>query len=205
DDLGYNASVELLDAMLTPYYSYIAIRSDVLSGVFPGTPLDSTTRTVGLRYHRDELRALGEYQRMDWDISPYRSWRTEVQYSGSLSTTSRAYAIASYLNKYFPQGTSPSQPEAITDRIASASGNYQKQFPDQNLILSAGGSVSRLSGHVDGHAYSLNSSLTWKVGKMDLTAGAAAYESETTGTTGQTDTTNGRSHQYYYFNLRRTF
>jgi hypothetical protein len=202
DNIGYNASVELFDTMLTPYYSHAEVRSTLLTGSFPGTPPDSTTDTLGVRFHRGPLRALGEYQRFDWEISPYRSWRTEVQYVGPVSPTARLYATLSYLDKYYPEGNSMNSNGAYTDRAATASGSYQKQVPDRNLALSAGGSYTRLQGQVDGNAYSLNSSLTWKVGKLDLIAGASAYNSDTQGTTGFV---NSRFHEYYYLNIRRVF
>jgi len=208
DDIGYNVSVELLDRMLTPYYAYVAIRSEVLSGVFPGVPLDSTTRTLGLRFYRGNLRALAEYQDLEWNVSPYRAYRLEAQYVSSLSPTSRLYANGSYVHKYFPQGTSLALREPYTDDTLSAAGSFQKQLPSSGVFFSVGGVVSRLRGRVNGTAYALNSSLTWRVGKMDLTGGAIAEHSGTeTGndfSTG-TDFTNERLHRYFYINLRRTF
>jgi hypothetical protein len=201
DDIGYNASVDLLDNLLTPYYSFVAVRSTVLSGVFPGIPLDSTTRTLGLRFYRGPLRGLVEYQQLQWEVSPYRAWRAEAQYTGTLNPTTRCYAIGSYVNKYFPQGTSQVLRDSYTDQTVSASGSLQKQIPSLALMFSVGGSFSRLHGRVDGSAYSFNSSLTYHVGKMDITAGATAYQA---GTEAE-DFTTDRRHQYYYFNLRRTF
>ncbi len=202
DDTGYNVAVELLDAMLTPYAGYATVRSDVLAGVFPGIPLDSTTTTLGLRFRRGPLRAMGEYQNLEWQVSPYTSRRAEVQYVSSLDPTTRLYAIVSYLHKYFSQGTSSVSPEPYTDETTTASGNFQKQVPAWGLVFSAGGAYSHLRGRVTGNAYSLNSALTWKMGKMDLSAGATVYSSDTEGTTG---TLTSRFHQYYYVNLRRTF
>jgi hypothetical protein len=201
DNIGYNVSVDLLDALFTPYYSMVAIRSDVLSGVFPGIPLDSTTRTVGLRFYRDPLRGLVEYQHLQWEVSPYRAWRAELQYTGTINATTRCYAVGSYVHKYFPHGTSQALQESYTDQSISASGSLQKQIPSLGLMFSVGGTVSRLDGRVDGSAYSLNSSLTYRIGKIDITAGATAYQSGTQAD----DFTNDRRHQYYYLNLRRSF
>jgi len=203
DDVSYNASVDLLDALLTPYAAYLAIDSKVLDGVFPGIPLDSTTRTLGLRFRRGPLRAVAEHQTLDWEISPYRAWRGEAQYSGSPGPTLRLYGTLSYLNKHFPEGgTGIDAQDPYTDETLTASGNLQKQIPSQGLVLSAGGSLSQLRGRVDGYAYSVNSSLSWKIGKMDVTAGANAYKSDTEGVTGLH---TGRFHEYYYINLRRAF
>ena len=49
-------------------------------------------------------------------------------------------------------------------------------------------------------AWSLNSSLSWKIGKLDVTAGANVYGSSTSGTT---TVDSDRVHQYYYVTVRR--
>jgi hypothetical protein len=200
DIYGFSTSVQLLEELLTPYYSYTAVRTDVVSGTFPGIPLDSSTTTAGLRYQRGPLRARGEYQRFTWEVSPYDSWRGEVQYVSSLTPTSSVYGIVTYLNKHFPQGTSDVPGEPTTDETTSLAGDYRKTLPAQGMSFSAGGSYSRLRGRVETDAYSLNSSLSWKVGKLDLSAGASIYTADTTGTT---NLSNDRFHQYYYIMLRR--
>ncbi len=202
DTLGYNASVELFDTMLTPYYSYGSVQSDVVTGTFPGIPLDSRTITAGVRYHRGPWRARGEYQDVQWEVSPYRAWKGELQYVGTLNPTTRLYATATYLNKYFPEGTTIQLGEGYTDSTISASGSIQKQLPPRSMALSAGGSFSRLQGIVDTNAYAVNASLLWKIGKLDFSAGASAYSSDTQGATGFD---NSRFHEYYYFNVRRVF
>jgi hypothetical protein len=200
DTFGTNASVELLDNLLTPYVGYADVESKVLSGVFPGEPLDSKTYTSGLMFRRGPLRARGEYQKLQWDISPYRAWRADLQYVTSLNPTTSLYATGSYLDRYYPQGTSTGFREAYSDTSTSAAGNIQKQLLSRSLIVSAGGSFTFLRGLFDGETYSLNSSVTWRIGKLNLTAGASAYSSRTEGTTG---VVNSRDHQYYYLNLRR--
>jgi hypothetical protein len=197
---GFNASVDLFDTMLTPYYSYVEIRSDVLEGTFPGTPLDSTTNTLGLRYLNGPWRARGEYQDLDWEVSPYHAWRGELQYVGPLNPTTNVYGTAQYLHKYYPQGTSQGQPEAYNEETSSVSGNVRKDVPAQGLSFSVGATMSRTVGRVDTNAYSLNSMLTWRVGKLNVTAGATAYASDTSGAaTVESD----RFHQYFYLMLRR--
>ena len=198
--VGGNLSIELLDTMLVPYYGYAAIQSEVLSGSFPGIPLDSTTHTAGLRFHRGPLRALGEYQNLQWDVSPYRAWKTELQYIGSVDPRTRVYVSGSYVNKYYPRGTSGGFSEPYTDENATAFGSIQKQFVPNHMVLSAGGSFSRLRGRVEGNAYTLNGSLSWRIGRLDLSAGASASKSDLRGSTAFS---SDRLHQYYYVSLRR--
>jgi hypothetical protein len=197
---AFTSSVELFNTMLTPYYSYVAVRSDVLSGVFPGIPFDSTTNTAGVRYQRGPWRARGEYQDLEWEVSPYRAFRGDVQYVGDLSPTTNLYGTAAYIHRYFPDGSSPAAPDPYSDRTLSASGSLRKLIPDRGLTLSVGASVSQTQGLVDTSGWSLNSSLNWRIGKLDVSAGANVYGSDTRGTT---TVESDRVHQYYYVTVRR--
>jgi hypothetical protein len=197
---GFNTSVQLLDDMLTPYYSYLAVRSDVLSGYFPGVPLDSTTNTLGLSFVRGPWRAVGEYQTLDWAVNPYRSWRVEGQYLRSLDPTLRVSGTASFLHKYYPDGTSYDLTSAYTDQLANLYANVQKDFLARALTVSAGVAYSHMSGLVDSSAWSLNSAVSWRVGLMELSAGIDTYGSNTQGLAG---TSSSRGHQYYYLRVMR--
>jgi hypothetical protein len=200
DMFGGNVSADLFDNLLTPYFSYGTVSSKVLSGVFPGTPVDSTTYTTGLLVHVGPVRMRGEYQDLQWELSPYQAWRAEVQYVGALNPTTSVYATAAYLNKHYPRGTSVQSTAAYTEETESASGTIQKQLFSRDLFVSAGGSYSRMQGLVDANAYSLSASLTWKIGKVDLSIGVSAYETDTAGTT---TLALRRDHELATVNLRR--
>ena len=197
-----NASVAVLDNMLTPYFEYLAVRADVESGTFPGLALDSTTTTVGLAFLDGPWRALAELQNLQWEVSPYRSLRAECQYVGSVTPTTRIYATGTYLHRYYFAGASSEQPNPYTDQTTTATGNVQQDFLSRSLMLSAGASYSRQKGRVIGDSYSLNASLTYKVGKLDLSAGASTYGSETQAYAAEP---YSRIHQLYYFRIRRQF
>jgi hypothetical protein len=200
DTYGASISTQLFDDLLTPYFSYAAVRSDVLSGVFPGSAIDSTTYTAGLMFYRGPLRGRGEYQELDWEVAPYRAWRAEVQYVSALSQTLSAYASAAYLNKYYPHGTSEVFQGAFTEESESVSGNLQKQFPTRDLSVSAGGSYTHTEGLIRSDAYSVHAMLTWRIGKVDITLGVNAYEVDTTGTN---TVPNRRDHELAYVKIRR--
>jgi hypothetical protein len=199
---GFNVSVPLLDNLITPYADYIAVRSDVVTGTFPGTNPDSTTYTVGMSFLDGPWHALGEYQNLDWAISPYQSLKGEVQYIGTLAPATRIYATGTVLHRYYSTGSSSQATGAYSDDTATLSGNLQQDFLARSLTLATGASYSRMSGRVDGYSYSANASLTWKVGKLDVIAGASAYGSQTQAFT---YTQYDRAHQFYYFRLRRQF
>lgn len=202
DSFGYNASVQLLDDLLTPYFGYARVSSEETAGTFPGIPVDSTSYTAGLRFHKDPVRGRGEYQEVNWDVSPYRSWRGEVQVVSNLDATTRIYATGAYLNKYFREGTTAAFDDPYTETSVAASGSFQKQFLQRAMLMAFGGSWTQTRSLVDTTAVSLNASMSWRVGLLDLTVGANAYTSDSEGTA-SIDTE--RTDQYYYVKVRRDF
>jgi hypothetical protein len=188
--------------MITPYADYVAVRSDVLSGVFPGVSPDSTTYLVGMSFLDGPWRALAEYQSFDWAISPYRAWKGEVQYIGNVAPTTKVYGTGTYLRRYYPQGSSTSLSDPYSDTTTTLSGTLQQDFLGRSLSLAAGAAYSRMTGRVHGDTYSANATVTWKVGRLDVVAGASAYGSNTRAYTYER---YDRDHQFYYFRLRRVF
>ncbi len=202
DSFGHNASVELFDHLLTPYYSYSRVRSRVLSGYFPGIGLDTTNVTVGMRFLHGPLRGRVEYQDVSWEINPYTSWTGELQYVGALTPTTNVYATVSHIERRYGHGKSAYYLSGSRERLDSASANLQQRFMGRSLLWSIGGSYTRDRGLYETDAYALNSSLSWKVGKVDLSAGASVYDSQAQGLI---QPTNRRTHYYYFLRLRRTF
>lgn len=200
ESFGGNISVQLFDDLLTPYFGYVTVQSRVLSGTFPGSPIDSTSYTTGLILHYGPLRARGEYQELKWQVSPYRAWRAELLYVASLTRTISAYATASYVNRYYPHGTSQNSVAAFTEESESFAANIQKQVLAKNLFLSVGGSYSRAHGLVESNSYTANASLSWKIGKLDLSLGASAYEADAKGTS---TISSRRDHEIVFLKLHR--
>ncbi len=199
--LGGNLSLELFGTRLTPYVSSLRIRSAVTGGAFPGSPLDSTTTTAGLLLHLGPWRARGEYQNVDWDVSPSRGFKGELQFVGALGPTTSLYATASWWDKRYLEGSSGLRP-AHRDRITNASGSVRQLLFSRRLVVSAGGTFSQINGLSEGTAFSANAALAWKIGQLQIEGGATAYGSDTHTATDASNT--HREHQYYYLRLRRT-
>ncbi len=199
DTLSYHVSLDLFNT-LQPYHTYTATRPDVLAGNLPGFAFDSTLWIAGLLFHKGGFNLLGEYQKLDWDISPYRAYRAEARYSGALSSTLTFTTAAEYLNRYYPLGSASAEDQAFTDERETFSARIQKSFFAQNLRLSLGGSYARYDALTQGNAYSVNSSLSWRISKLDFTLGATAYRSDAEGIIGLPQR---RTHQYYFLNVGR--
>ncbi len=202
DNLAANVSFNLFNDLVTPYFVYTTTRSRLLAGAFPEgeTPLSSTAETAGIILHRDPFRVLAEYQRDTSNISPFTAWRGEVDYSQNVTETTLVYARAEYTERSYPRGTSVLAGPSFTERIATASANVLQRLLAKSLVLSAGGTYSYYKSLSTTSAYSLDATLTWRIGKLALNLGANVYGSDTTGTNAQK---SHRLHQYYYLNLKR--
>lgn len=200
DNAGTSISFEMWDDRVTPYFRFLAQRSDVLSGVYPGPPIDSDSYTTGLRLIFGPLRARGEYQVMEWDINPWRAGRAELQYVGNVTETLTAYATATYLNRHYLGGDPPYSSIDFTEEVVTVSANLTKQFWSRSLYLTLGGSWSHMTGLSDSDAWSANSSLVWHVGKLDVSLTASAFGSDST--TGFNPSVE-RDHQLISLSIRR--
>jgi len=200
DTTGANLTVETFGDIVAPYVRFLAQRSDVMSGTYPGVPVDSNNYIAGLRLVYGPMRARGEYQDLDWEANPYRAWRAELQYVGAVTRTISAYATATYLNRHFLGAQPPYTTTDYTEESVTIAGSVTKQFYPYNLYVSVGGSWSRISGLSDSDAWSANSSLVWHIGKLDISLQANAY-----GSTSESPSNPDyeREHQYISINLRR--
>jgi len=102
----------------------------------------------------------------------------------------------------FPQGSSALFPESYGERATSASASVQQRLFSRRLLISLGGSLTRIAGLIDTDAHTFNSSLSWKIGRLDFSAGASAYQATTEG---PRVVSSRRAHEYYYLKIRRDF
>ncbi|MBZ0088916.1 MAG: hypothetical protein K8H90_00915 [Thermoanaerobaculia bacterium] len=200
ESLSHGASVELFDHLLTPYYSYTELHSRVLSGRYVGGGLDSTTLIGGLRFQWRMLRARAEYQRVEWETSPYESWLGEVQLVGTLGPTTSVFASVSHRDRRYPEGRPGALAGEYHEKTSTAAASASKQLFSRRLVVSLGGSYSRLDGLVDNEAFSANASAAWKIGRLDLAVGASVFDTDTEG---PFVVASRRTHEYYYLKLRR--
>jgi hypothetical protein len=196
-----SASLKLFRELLTTYAGYTSVNTDVVSGVFPGIPVDSKTYTAGVRLSDGPWRATGEYANLDWDFSPRVTWKGRLEYSSSSADSStRLFGSAAYATSRYSRGDPRVQPTPFTEHVLSVSANAQKRLRSPRMSFSAGGTYSHLSRWVSADAFSWNAVWNWKIGRMEIDAGATAYRYLTAGSpTTQYD----RNHHLYYVKLRR--
>jgi hypothetical protein len=200
DSWSYNIGFNLFDNLLYPYYNYLSVSSELLSGSLPGgaPPLDSTTNVVGLVVTKNPYQASIQYRNTDSNAGSNDAWRAEVTYNNAVTETARVYATAQYEVINYPTGTSVQSMQSYTEKIASLSANLMKQLPYKGMTLTAGGSFSYLKSLSTSTAYGVNSSLLWIIGKLTLSAGANIYFTES-----QSSVDVHTLHQTYYLNIKR--
>ncbi|HQR44645.1 MAG TPA: hypothetical protein PK598_01360 [Thermoanaerobaculia bacterium] len=197
---GQNGSFALFDDLLTPYYTYAAVKSEVLSGTYPGGGIDSQVFTAGLSFLKGPWRARVEYGDVRWATSPWHGWKGEVQFTGPVGRSTNLNGLATYQVQNFEGTEGTGGLAAYKQTGLSASGNVQQFLVARTLSLSGGASYSRITGLSDSRSYSLNATLSWKIGKLDLSGGATYSNAETQNVSFYTTRT---VRQYYYLRLRR--
>lgn len=200
DTVSSHLSVNLVDGLLTPYCGYLKVKTEVLSGFFPGIPLDSSTYTAGLAINLGPAQLNGQYQDVQWEASPSQSWRADLQYVYPVTATTSLYAAANYLNRHYSEGTATYYDAPYTEETETVMGSLTKSFFDRSLYGTVGASYSHFQGQVESNAVTANGSLTWRIGKLDFTIGASAYQTDSKG---DEFATMKRDHQYVYSRVSR--
>ncbi len=200
DTVGTTASVQLIENLVTPYFSYMRIASDVRGGYFPGVPVDSISYTSGVMFRYSGLQLRGEYQKYEWEIAPFDGWRADMQYVGVLDAYTNLFLSGSYLHRKYPRGSSFYYSIPFTEDTETATGNIQRQFFDRTLFVSIGGTYMHTDSIVDSDSATVNSSLLWRIGKVDLSMGGNVYLTESSGAY---SVSTKRDHQFIWMNLRR--
>ena len=59
--------------------------------------------------------------------------------------------------------------------------SINRQLFRRRLVVSLGGSYSRLDGLIVNDAFSANATRDWKIGKLDFTLGASVFDTQTEG------------------------
>jgi hypothetical protein len=194
---GNNGSVALFKGFVTPYYSYNIVRSSVLSGAAPAGGLDSRTITVGVAVLKEPLRAKVEYFDVFWDNGPYHGWKGDLSATKNVTPTTTAGGTLLYQWRRFSETASQ---RGYLETLASASVSVQQFLFSRSVSIGVGGGYTRVTGLDEGHTLLLNGSLTWRIGLIDVSAGANYYN---------TDSQNGtafashRERGFYFLKLKR--
>lgn len=198
---SYRFSLDLFDNLLTPYVSRSEVDSRVLRGALPGISPESITTVAGITLQRRGFQARIEYQDVDWQVSPYRSLLTEARFVGPIGPRTNLNAVASRREREFPHGRLLATGSPLTETFDTISATVQQRL-FRRMHLSLGGSHTRTRGSYESRATGGQASLSWRIGRVDLSLGANLATSEAdAGLLLVSD----RTHRFYYLRIRRNF
>ena len=179
----FNLGFSFLDGLFSPFFSYSTSDEKVISGTFPGG--DSTTKTTTYGYTAVIKPFTLYMERIEYqsEFSPYRSVRATTDYRKLFNEDIDIVARLSYVE---------------TEHLATLVSNYYFEkttnmevtvhtvFPHENLELFAGGvyMVSKVTGMTT-TSDTLNASLRWHKGLLDVLATASKTYTVMEGTTGR--------------------
>jgi hypothetical protein len=196
-DVGYSLKLELFEGFLNPYYSYDHRSQKVVSGTLSGAPEDTTTTTAGVMFQRLPVHLVLEHQEIQSNINPSRRNRAEATFRKEMTPTTNLNMRAHFAKVDYLDGGL--QPASHDETSAGGDISIQQRFPRRNLTLNAGGSYSQRKSRFETRTNSLNGSLIWHVGKLDVSLGANVSRSETALDTGTQET----MYQRVYLSIRR--
>jgi hypothetical protein len=196
---GYNLKFELFNNLLSPYYSHTSTIQEVISGSLPGGPDSLTLETVGVIVQKMPYIFTTEYDGARSRLNPYRTWKTTAEYRKNMTEAMNITARISRTYSTYPEAIAWQGTKGYTEKITRADATLQKSFPRKNLDLFVGGSYFDRSSSINSTGYSLNATLSWRIGRLTANLGAIVNDSYSTLPTGK-QTLN---YEYYYLTLTR--
>lgn len=197
---GYSVRLELFNNLVSPYYTYNHSEQTVLSGTLAGVPEVDTSNTAGILFQKEPYSLLLEYQSFQSTVNPYKQYRAEANYKKDVTPTAHLIVRALYRRTSYGQDLLQTN-IPFTETSVGMDAHLQKSFYERRLETSLGGSFSYTSGLSKANSYYLDALLIWKMGLIELKAGAQVGQSqiEIEGSIGKQESL----HQYYYLSIVR--
>jgi hypothetical protein len=177
---GGTLKFSLYNQLITPHAGYRQSEQQTIDGSFPGILDNSKSYDVGLST---------SYGNVQGDISKY--WRTStteneerliVYITSSLKITrlTGGSCALSYENNNIEQlfSTSSNRKPALEEDIYSTHFQVFTAWPEWHLDGTLGVNYSLYQGLGESTTRSINSALTWRIGRMDINMRLAYHDSE---------------------------
>lgn len=197
---GYSLKLDLLNYLLSPYYSYFTSNQEVVSGSVAGGPDRNSTEITGIASQHGPYSGFVEHQRFRSRLNPSETWKTNVQYLTPIAENTHFSALLSYLRTdYFPVSSTEGSTEGFRQETWGTDVKLDFRFPQNNLNFFMAGSYSVTRSAVDSTFLSVNSYLTWQLGLLSVNAGVQLSRTESLQSTANVTMAS----QYYYVTLNR--
>ncbi len=199
---GYHFRLNLLNNLFSPYYLHSSTAQSLLEGIYPGTLSNGTSDTYGLTVQKNQVIAGVEYQNVDSSVSSERRWGGFANYYRKMTHYTDFTLKLKAERRIYPEVSGEELPTAgLSETLLSSEVQLQSRIPKKHLTFYLAAKYSLRHGFVDSNIYSLNSHLTWYVGKVYVNLGArySIYRS-----TVQENISLGNS-EYVYIKVKRKF
>lgn len=198
DTVAYNIQFSLYKNLFSPYFAFSRSKQSLEEGFIAGGPQTTTTKTAGAVVQKQPFIYLAEYMQFDSSISPLRKWRTELSYRQDVTETVLVDSRVRYeKTDYVMIAGEPDS--GYSEELYGINISVQKRIPRRGLQIMVSGAYYRSGGPADTDTYVLNNLLTWRIGRLDLEAGANIIHTEATSSA----STSKYTSQLYYLKFRR--
>lgn len=177
---GGTMRASLFNQLVIPHAGYRESNQQVLDGFFPGILDNSRSYDIGLSSSYGNLR--GDISK-HWRISTTENEERVIAYfTGSYNFTqlTNGSCTLSYENRFIEQLHEISSNEQSTLKENIYSGHLQAftSWPEWRLDGTLGVNYSLYQGLGESTTRSINSALTWRIGRMDINLRLAYHDSE---------------------------
>ena len=193
---GYTVAFELFNNFINPHYGHSKSDQEVLSGTLEGGPQHMSSESMGVSVLKQPYTFTTDYQSTTSNLNPSRVFKSTAGYRETIAPNTSLNAKVHY--------TTITRQSAVTssEDTLGADAHLQKNVPRKNLSLALGVSYAHRSAFSTTETYSLNSYLSWKIGKLLISMSASVSESVITSAGVKNVSVN---EQYYLTLSRRLF
>jgi hypothetical protein len=175
----------LLEGLFNPYFVYSTSSQEVVSGSLPGGNDSARTETIGYTVQKAPFSLLAEHSDTHSALNPSRVWRMVTDYREFVAGSIDISARVSYDSTSRPAVADGRGGVDNSERITGVDLSAHREFPLQHLNAFVGGSYTERSVlGTSSKSYGLNTNMRWHLGKLDVTAGASAGRTSSSGPIG---------------------
>lgn len=197
---SYALRASLLDNLVSPYCSRSFMTQKVLTGVLPGGPDDSITDTAGIALRKGPFSFASEYSHTRSQRSPSHALRNSATYQAPLDPTLDLSANVEHERNTYEATEAVPESNGYSENITATGLLLNKRYQRARLNLSAGISYTRRISLTDSETLALNTSLSWKIGRVTILFTASNNQIVTTTSNG--DQTASSAHYYLTVNRK---
>ena len=183
EEVGYRTGLQLFGGLFQPYFEHTLYQQKVLEGIYSGGPEDATRNTVGVASQLGRWSGFVEYTDYTSRYRPYNQKKMQLIYERLIGRSARFHTKLYYQNTSYNRAElSPNSLVYREEQIGIFS-RYIMHLTKKNLQYTVSGSYIKTNSYSDSDSYTLDTMLTWRIGKLyiDFNAGIMDTSTDTRG------------------------